>query len=201
MENISNKEKLNKHFIYRIFNFFEGFKKKPIFLLPFIILMIINVLNSFVISSTLIDTGLIEEIRNIKEYNSFYENNKNIIIYVGMISSALSFLFSIIILSILFYFIASLFVQDINIRSVSSMIVLVHIPNGVLTFLTTIYILFTHNVSFIVNKENITFFLIQSFVHILSSVLWGIIIYTLTKINKFIILGICLIIYILKMIL
>ncbi|PFP43468.1 hypothetical protein COK09_32765, partial [Bacillus cereus] len=86
MANISNEEKLNKHFIDRIFNFFEEFKKKPIFLLPFIVLMIINVLNSFVISSTLIDTGLIEEIGNIKEYNSFYEDNKNIIIYVGMIS-------------------------------------------------------------------------------------------------------------------
>lgn len=201
MENISKEGNLNKHFVYRIFNFFEEFKKKPIFFLPFIVLMIINVWNSFVVSSTLIDTRLIEEIRNIKEYNSFYEKNKNIIIYVGMISSALSFLFSIIILSILFYFIASLFVQDINIRSVSSMIVLVHIPNGVLTFLTTIYILFTHNVSFIVNKENIIFFLIQSFIHILSSILWGIIIYTLTKINKFIIVVICLIIYISKIIL
>lgn len=170
-------------YFFKPFEFFRILNNSPKFLIPLILMIVINSAFSIVVSSISYESG---QLNNNME-NEFINENKNILIFVTASISIIGQLFTTVGISVFLYFIFNLFFNSIKFRNVFSLMLFAKIPEFIYSCLLTFYIVITKNVSFLTDANSIfmdsIFKLINPF-NLWHLFLFGITIHVITKMSK-----------------
>lgn len=184
-ELVFEKKEMSSVYTYFLkpFEFFRTLNNSPKFLIPLILMIVINSAFSIVVSSISYESN---QLSTIMEYE-FVNENKNILIFITASISIIGQLFTTIGISIFLYFIFSLFFSSIKFRNIFSLMLFAKIPEFMYSCVLIFYIVITKNISFLTDTNSIfmdSIFKIFNPFNLWHFFLLGIVIHVITKMSK-----------------